>query len=247
MSRSTLHRAWQAAVPLGLRTRAHEWRQHRSRVRRIRFGDLGRTTPIQLDWGRSRGGPIDRLYIETFLERHRPDITGRVLEVADPGYTERLGVGVERIDVLDIDPANTQATIVDDVTDLETVPTGTFDCIIFTQVLQLVWDVQSAMRALERVLVPGGVLLATVPGILRNAPGKCDWWRFTSWSARRLAEETFAGGTVDVETFGNVLATTGFLYGLGRRDFDRATLEVSDPAFELLIGIRAKKASGEAS
>jgi len=92
-----------------------------------------------------------------------------------------------------------------------------------------------------------GVLLATVPGILRNAPGKCDWWRFTSWSARRLAEEAFPGGTVGVETFGNVLATTGFLYGLGQRDFDRATLEVSDPAFELLIGIRARKASGEAS
>lgn len=237
-----LRRAWRAAAPLEWRTRLHVWRRDKARRKRVRFGDLGRTTPIELHWGRTRGGPIDRYYIEKFLERHREDIRGHVLEVADPGYVDRFGTAVERVDVLDIDPTNERATIVADVTELAGVADDTFDCIVFTQVLQLVYDVTPAMRSLARVLAPGGVLLATLPGILRSAPGKWDYWRFTAASAGRLAQDAFgAGGAVEVTTYGNVLAATGFLYGLGQDDFDPETLDENDPAFEVTIALRAVK------
>jgi len=236
---ASIRDVWRAVVPHAWRERLRELR-HRRR-RRVRLGDLRRTTPIELHLGRTRGGPIDRHYIEAFLDAHRGDIRGRVLEVLDPGYTERFGSGVEHVDILDIDPTNRRATITADVTDLAPVADETFDCILLTQVLQLVWDVQSAMNALARVLAPGGVLLATLPGIVRNAPGKCDWWRFTSWSARRLAEDAFGAGAVEVETYGNVLAVTGFLYGLGRDDFDAKTLAVNDPRYEFVVAIRAVK------
>jgi SAM-dependent methyltransferase len=214
------------------------------RGRRVRFGDLGRTTPIELHLGRTRGGPLDRYYIAAFLDRHRADIRGHVLEVADPGYVERYGRGVTRVDVLDIDPANERATIVADVTDLAGVHDDTFDCIVFTQVLQLVYDAPAAMRSLARVLAPGGVLLATLPGITRSAPGKWDYWRFTAASARRLAEDAFGTGTIEVETHGNVLVAAGFLYGLGQDDFDQVTLDVDDPAFEVTVAVRAVKLRG---
>jgi SAM-dependent methyltransferase len=218
-------------------------RQKWARSRRIDLGDLHRTTPIELHWGRSRGGPIDRYYIECFLDEHRSDIAGRVLEVGDPVYTQRYGEAVASVDVLDIDPSNPRATIVTDVTQLRGVAADSFDCIVFTQVLQLVYDVRSAMGSLARVLAPSGVLLATLPGILRTAPLKPDYWRFTALSARRLAEEAFVGGRVDVSTYGNVLAATAFLYGLGQNDIDRATLGVRDPAFEVTVAVRAVKAS----
>jgi len=244
MSGSLPRRAWRATVPFAWRTRISVWRQRRARRQRIDLGDLKRTSPIELLWGRSRGGPIDRFYIERFLDRHRSDITGRVLEVGDSAYTRRFGMDVTRIDVLDIDPMNTRATIVADVTHLQGVPADSFDCIVFTQVLQLVYDVRSAMRSLARILAPQGVLLATLPGILRTAPAKPDYWRFTALSATRLAEEAFDGGDVEVETYGNVLAAAAFLYGLGQDDLDRELLEVRDPAFEVTVGIRAAKASG---
>ncbi len=52
---------------------------------RINWGELRRLTPISDVWGLDRGRPLDRYYIESFLERHRGDIRGRVLEVKDSG------------------------------------------------------------------------------------------------------------------------------------------------------------------
>src|SRR6185503_9917132 len=61
------------------------------------------TEPLSHDWGFERGTPIDRYYIERFLDRRRGDVRGRVLEIKDDAYTRRYGSGVERADVLDVD------------------------------------------------------------------------------------------------------------------------------------------------
>jgi SAM-dependent methyltransferase len=241
VTRSLLRRSWQKIVPVGWRRSLSVWRQDRARRARIDLGNLRRTSPIEEHLGRSRGGPIDRYYIERFLERHASDITGHVLEVADSGYTTRFGRGVTKADVLDIDPTNPRATIIADVTTLHGVDSETFDCIVLTQVLQLVYDVRSAMRALARVLAPGGVLLATLPGVTRSALAKPEYWRFTALSAGELAEDAF-GGNFEVATYGNVLAATAFLYGLGQGDIDRATLDVQDPSYEVTVSLRAVKA-----
>ena len=50
----------------------------------INFGDLRRTSPIDDNFGFERGTPIDRVYIDPFLESHRDDIAGSVLEMEDP-------------------------------------------------------------------------------------------------------------------------------------------------------------------
>ena len=72
---------------------------------------LYRRRPFSV-WGLERGTPVDRVYIEDFLSRHRQDIHGRVLEVKDRAYTERFGTGVEQADVVDVDQENGLATIV---------------------------------------------------------------------------------------------------------------------------------------
>src|SRR5947207_406343 len=72
----------------------------RKRARRIlrpaRLGVLRRVEPLT-KWGAERGTPVDRYYIERFLERHRADIRGRVLEVRDSRYTDRFGTSVEAV------------------------------------------------------------------------------------------------------------------------------------------------------
>ena len=60
-------------------------------VGRVKLADLRRTTPISRKFGFDRGLPIDRYYIERFLERHASDIHGRVLEIAFNMYTLRFG------------------------------------------------------------------------------------------------------------------------------------------------------------
>ena len=214
-------------------------------VGRVRFGDLRRTTPITRSWGYERGVPIDRYYIERFLARHAGDVRGRVLEIGDDRYTWRFGLpAVTSSDVLNVAPGHPTTTIVADLSRPEQLPADRFDCVIVTQTLQLVDDLRSAIRALHRTLRPGGVVLATLPGISQTHHG--DWgehwrWNFTALSARTLFESAFAAADVTVETRGNVLAATAFLQGLAAEDLQPDELDHHDPDYQVSIVVRAIK------
>ena len=211
------------------------------------LGDLRRLTPIDPNWGFERGTPVDRYYVERFVGAHASDIRGRVLEIAAPDYTKRFGTGVTRADVLMAKEGNPAATIVGDLTDAPQIPSDAFDCAIVTQTLQFVWDVRAALATLHRILAPGGVLLATVPGLTKISPPEDEeygeWWHYTARSARRLAEEAFGQGNVEVEAYGNVLSATAFLYGLAISDLEPEELDARDRLYEVTIGIRAIKTS----
>jgi SAM-dependent methyltransferase len=240
-------RMWRSLAPEGLRDRvtAARKRRHDAAWRKPRdLGDLRTTVPFST-WGSSRGGPIDRVYIGQFLERHSADIRGRALEIAGDEYIRAYGRGVVRTDILDVFPENPRATIVGDIADAPVLPDAAFDCVLVTQVLPFLYEPRQAFRTAHRILVPGGVLLATTPGLCRIAPVEDEqfghWWNFTARSARRVAEEAFGEGNVEVETFGNVLSAAAFLFGLGPWDITPEQLAVHDPAFEVTIGIRAVK------
>ena len=216
----------------------------------VRFGSFARRQPISDCFGYDRGTPINRYYIDRFLGDHAGDITGRVLEIGDAAYTTRFGAGrVARSDVLHVDPAAAQATICGDLVSGRGVPDACFDCVILTQTLHLLYDVRAALATVERSLAPGGVLLATMPGITRISRPEMDrWgdsWRFTSYSARRLFEETF-GSRIDIAAYGNVLAAVSFLQGLAAEELSAADLDHYDRDFEVTIGIRARKEGGAA-
>jgi glycosyltransferase involved in cell wall biosynthesis len=216
-------------------------------TRPVRFGTLRRLTPVSRKFGWDRGGlPVDRYYIERFLQQHAHDIAGRVLEARDDTYTRKFGgTRVTRADVLHPTTDNEKATIVADLTSADHLPGETFDCIVLTQVLPFIPDVQAAVHTLHRLLRPGGVALATMPGISQivryDMDRWGDYWRFTSLSARRLFECGFPGGAVQVEAQGNVLAATGFLQGLSSRDLRPEELDYRDPDYEVLITVRAVK------
>jgi len=240
--------SWRAFVPAAVRRRLRPLRHAYGDWRRRRppdLGDLRRITPIDPNWGYERGTPIDRVYVESFVGGHAADIRGRVLEIAAPDYTTRYGVGVDRVDILMAKEGNSQATIVADLTDAPQVPDDTFDCAIVTQTLQFVYDVRAAFSTLNRVLAPGGVLLATVPGLTRISPPEDEewgeWWHYTSRSAKRLAEEAFGVGNAEVKSYGNVLSAAGFLYGLAASDLRPDELEAHDRLYEVIVGIRAVK------
>jgi len=216
---------------------------------RIDFGDFKRLTPISREFGFDRGQPIDRYYIDRFLERHAADIQGRVVEVFDNGYTRRFGgKRVDRSDVLDIDARNSRATIVADLTSAAEVPSHSFDCFILTQTLQLIYDLHAAVRNVHRLLKPGGVLLATIPGVSQIDRYNCadTWcWGFTKVSARRLFEQSFRADDIEVTAHGNVLSAVSFLEGVATQELRPAELDYVDPCYELLITVRAVKSSAE--
>ena len=215
----------------------------------VRFGSLRRVEPISRDWGEDRGGPVDRYYIEGFLKANGADIHGRVLEIAEDVYTRWFGGDkVTQIDILAYDESeNPNATFIADLTSADHIPSNTFDCVIVTQTLQLVYDVRAAIRTIHRILKPGGIALVTAPGISQvNRHGTQPWgdywcWNFTALCLRRLFREHFPADAVTVQSHGNVLVATAFLFGLGRGELTRAEMDHHDPDYEVLIAVRAQK------
>lgn len=208
------------------------------------FGTLRRTTPLSQHWGSDRGTPVDRHYIRSFLAEHRADIHGSVLEVRDSRYTNDFGSEVTRADVLDIDGANPNATIVADLAAAGCIPSETFDCFILTQTLQFIFDVRTAITHTHRVLRSGGVLLCTVPAVSRINRGYIDseHWRFTSASCRRLFGECFGADRITVRDYGNVLTGISLLAGIAAEELSSAELATHDEYFPTLVAIRAVKA-----
>jgi SAM-dependent methyltransferase len=208
------------------------------------LGTLRRTTPLSDDYGFDRGTPVDRYYIELFLQRNRADIRGRVLEVKDSGYTQRFGNGLTEKAVLDVTPTNPLATIVADLAAADVIPTDSFDCFILTQTLQYIYDVRGALSHAHRILRTGGALLATVPAvgrISRTVGVNNDYWRFTKASCARLFGSVFGPDNVSVQSYGNVLVAIASLSGMAYQELSIRELSINDTNFPLLIAVRAFK------
>jgi SAM-dependent methyltransferase len=210
----------------------------------VRWGSLRRTRPFSRYWGYERGTPIDRVYIEAFLNANVSDVKGNGLEVMTAAYLERFGgERVMRRDVLDIDPANTRATVVADLNEADSLPPARFDCIVFTQTLHLVPDMRVALANIWRALAPGGVLLLTVPALGRHDARKGfhhDRWRVTRTGLEWLLT-TLDGGRWETTAYGNLLSCTAFLYGLAAEELRPEELHLADPEFPLIVAARVVK------
>jgi SAM-dependent methyltransferase len=216
------------------------------RARPASWQDLRSIEPVSRKFGTDRGTAIDRYYIEKFLDHYRGDIKGCVLEIGDRAYTTRFGGNrVTQSDVLHATSDNPHATIVGDLATGDGVSSVAFDCIILTQTLPFIFDVRQTVCHVLRALKPGGVVLATVPGISQISRYDMDrwgdFWRFTDASVKRLFEDVFGTGNVQIEVYGNVLVACGFLQGLAAHEISTEELHHKDPDYQLLITVRAVK------
>ena len=211
----------------------------------VSMGDFKKISPIRKNFGLDYGQPVDRYYIEQFLSENSEEIKGRVLEIGDNIFTLKFGGNkVTKSDILHIDKNHAGATIWGDLSSADHIPTGIFDCIILTQTLHLIFDFRAAIRTLNRILKPAGVLLITVPGISQideTEWGHSWYWSFTQHSAKRLFEEIFPPEKVNISIYGNVFAATAFLHGLVAEELPRKKLDCRDPYYPISIAIRAGK------
>ena len=169
---------------------------------------------------------------------------GHCLEFRDDSYTSRYGgPAVTRLDILHLDDTHPAATIVADLTKPNDIPTETFDCIVCTQVLHLIFEVDRAVSELWRILKPGGVLLATVPHISMCDPGWHEIWRFTPEGLGAVIGRAFGAEGVTVRAYGNSLTAAAELRGLVAEEFSQPTLDYNDPRFAVEVCARAVKSA----
>jgi FkbM family methyltransferase len=200
--------------------------------------------PVSRKFGFDRGMPIDRYYIEKFLNNNRQSIRGRVMEVAGNNYTLKFGSGVTQSEILNT-VKTTAATMVGDLTDEAAVPQEAFDCIILTQTLQFIYDFKTALKTAIRALKPGGTLLLTASGISQISRYDMDrwgeYWRFTDECLKKLLSEYVSEQAVNIEAWGNVAVAKAFLDGLAAEEIDKETLEFRDNDYQVVLTARVCK------
>jgi SAM-dependent methyltransferase len=221
--------------------RRWQWRMFRRAL-----GGRNRFKPFSRAFGSERGRPIDRFYIDAFMQANAAAIRGHVLEIGDADYTRALGGDrVTRIDVLCPVAGDPEVTIVADLTNAPQIPDDTFDCIVIPQTLPYIYDHHAAVRTLHRILRPGGTVLASLPlmsvlsGIDMSLWG--EYWRYTSKAARRLFADVFGDENVEVRAHGNLLVATAFIHGFVISDLDPEDFTYDDPLIELVSTVKAVK------
>lgn len=208
----------------------------------VNWGGLRRQQPLSDRWGFDRGQPIDRYYIENFLQRNSDAIRGHCIELMNCNYTRTFGQDrVTRADVLDINANNPNANIVGDLVNRGTLVEGDYDCFILTQTLNVIYDGRAVMRNCYEALRPGGTMLVTAPCMCRYSPHPEDFWRLTDRSLTRLITDSTDCDDFDVEVHGNLLASMAFLMGMASQELTREELDIRDIRFPIVVAARLRK------
>lgn len=215
-------------------------------IRPVNWHNLRTTTPISTLFGTDRGTPIDRYYIERFLETNRAFIRGRVLEIADDYYTKKFATDIDvHSDVLHFTGGNHKATLIGDLSDMRTLPEKAMDCFLCTQTFNFIYDFKQAVKGAHYVLKKDGVLLATLAGLCQISQYDMerwgDYWRFTSKSVTNIFGEVFGYGNIEIGFYGNVLSAISLLHGISAEELTKKELDLSDPNYQVLISVIAKK------
>ncbi|MEJ7769217.1 MAG: methyltransferase domain-containing protein [Chitinophagaceae bacterium] len=236
---------WTPPFIFRLLHRSGFYKNYRPAVGKIQWGDFKSDVPFSKSFGFERGGPVDRYYIENFLLAESRLIKGRVLEIGDNEYTVRFGKQhVTKSDILHVDSSNTSATIIGDLSHVPQVEDNTFDCIILTQTLHLVYDYIAVIKSCYRILKPGGVLLLTVPGLtpIDHGEWKENWlWSFNERVMAKILSEVFKASDLELHTYGNVRVAAAFLYGAGISEVPKKVMDNTDEHFPVIVTARAVK------
>jgi SAM-dependent methyltransferase len=188
--------------------------------------------PLNRDFGRGRGLPVGRRYLERFLGRHAHRVRGVCLEFGDLRYRHHFR-GAERYEVFSVVPGPE----VDHLGDIHDPPDGLFgryDWIVCTQVFQCVRRPDEAAAQLYRLLRPGGGLLFSVPFFNVVTPDPEDFRRFTADGVRVTLED--AGFVIEeLESHGTFVTSVGALMGMASSDFPAEVWEQRDPQFPYTV------------
>lgn len=199
---------------------------------------------ISKDMGCDRGTPIDRYYIENFLNNQKKYITGNVMEIGDNSYTLKYGRNIANSYILTADKKqeNCKKSVVI-YGDLQTglgCENDFLDCFILTQTLPFIYDVKSAAANIVNMLNKGGVALITVSGIsMLSMYDDSRWghyWGFTETSLKKLFENIVGDEQIEIFSMGNPKTAAAFLYGLSVEDLERKDFEINDSLIPVTIG-----------
>lgn len=203
------------------------------------------TIPVSRIYGGERGLPVDRKYIEKFLLANKGDICGTVMEIESDDYIKKYGESIDKKYILHVKGWGGKDVIQGNFETGEGLLENMVDCLICTQTLQYIFDLERAIDNIHKILRPNGVALITVPSIQHfpriDNNDWCEYWSFTENSVKKLLANKFGEDAISVKSFGNVKVTTAFLEGLCAEELCENDFMYNDRDYPCVITARAKK------
>ena len=192
--------------------------------------------------GTSRGTPVDRHYIESFLSKHKEFIKGHILEVGESTYSHKFSTAnVSRYSILDFGQDPKDGVYNFNLENPDLAPEAEFDTFISTHTLNFTYEIKEAIQTSCKVLKPGGTFLGTVASYTQLSDYDDsrwgDFWRLSETNVKRLFEECFSGD-VQVFSYGNFSSSMAILHGLCLEDLnDLNILNNNDKIYTNVIGV----------
>jgi len=194
--------------------------------------------PLNRKFGFSRGTPIDRYYIEKWLEENKELIHGDVLEIAEDTYIKRFGGDDVVPHILHV-CIEKEGFIRGDLETGEGIVEQSMDCIILTQTLPFIYNCKNVISNLFKMLRKGGTALITTGGISQISRYDMDrwghFWSFTTASLKRLIEESGFGTNYEMTAYGNVKTACALLYGVAAEELSKEELAYTDEDYPVSI------------
>ncbi len=201
--------------------------------------------PVSRRFGNEIGTPIDRYYIEKFIEEHKSDIHGDVVEIADDEYTRKFGTDISHSYILHVNGWGGENVIRGNLSTGEGIVENMADCLICTQTIQMIYDINAVAANIYKLLKPNGAALITAHGIsqlsMYDYHNWGEYWRFTKMSAQQLFERYFDKKKIQSFSYGNMKMAVCFMYGLSQECLNMSEMECVDEQYPLIIGIAVKK------
>ncbi len=202
------------------------------------------TEVVSKAMGCDRGAPVDRFYIEKFLNENKKYIHGDCMEIADTTYISKFGSNVKNAYIFTAE-ADRENAITGDLTTGKGCKPDAIDCFILTQTLPFMFDIQNAAKNIIMMLRPGGVALVTVRGISMisryDEQRWGDYWGFTVQSLEKIFLPVTSKNNIEIISYGNVKTATAFLYGLCQEDLEMKDFIYDDPLVPVIIAGIIKK------
>ena len=204
----------------------------------IDFGDLKRDRPFCPQFGHFRGSPVDRYYLDRFIDEIRNEVKGVTLEIGGLKQNRELYKLANVTKFLTMDLGGPDLDIVGDAHDPNVVEEESMDSILLFNVLEHCEQPWVVVDNVYRWLKPHGQVFCMVPNAQRVHRVPRDYWRilpdaldsiFSRFPRRKL------------HVYGNPLTTMAAFYGIAAEELTREELDFHHENYPVANCIHAHK------
>lgn len=208
-------------------------------VNSIDWGDLKRIAPFCQTFGFLRGKPIDRYYLDKFINEIKQEICGDILEI---GATENARESYDLNSDSSYRVMNVcvwkGVDIVGDAHDTNNVEAESFDTILLFNVLEHCYAPWLVLENIHKWLKPGGKCFVSVPSAVRIHHIPQDYWRplpdAFNWMLRNFSQW-------QVFTYGNAMTVVASYYGVSAEELTTEELDSYHSDYPVITCVSAKK------